>query len=415
MEDVIVVEHLTKRFRLGEQLGQTMLREALVDAIGRAMGAAKSDEKTLWALRDVSFRIGEGELVGIIGRNGAGKSTLLKLLCRIMYPTSGTIRARGRIASLLEVGTGFHDELTGRENVYLNGSIMGMKRAEIDRKLEAVVDFAGVGRFIDTPIKRYSSGMRLRLGFAVAAHMEPDILLVDEVLAVGDIEFQKKCLKSMGDLRGGGRTVLFVSHNMAAVEHLCPRTIWIHGGRVHRDGASSEVIPAYMATFAAVSQGSTDLDAIADRTGSGQARFVGIGFRDRAGQALQYVRSGDPLTVRMCFRTTAHIKDLRVGLEVYSEMGTKVAGSNTWATGFDITSVAPGEGEIDLEIDLLNLTPARYYLSLWLGDSHTLHDRLENCVVLDVEASDYFGSGRAIDHGLGLVFLPGRWTSGRLP
>ena len=204
----------------------------------------------LWALRDVNFSVEEGEVVGIIGRNGAGKSTLLKILSKITYPTSGRVRTRGRVASLLEVGTGFHEELTGRENVYLNGSILGMKKREVDEKFEAIVSFSGVERFVDTPIKRYSSGMRMRLGFSVAAHLEPDVLIVDEVLAVGDAAFQKKCISAMQDMRGGGRTVLFVSHNMAAVENLCTRGIWIANGNVRLDGPTHEVIEAYMASFA---------------------------------------------------------------------------------------------------------------------------------------------------------------------
>src|SRR4029077_19960305 len=198
----------------------------------------------------VSFHVDEGEVIGIIGRNGAGKSTLLKILSRITYPTSGAVKVRGRIASLLEVGTGFHDELTGRENFYLNGSILGMKKREVDRHFDAIVDFSGVEQFIDTPIKRYSSGMRLRLGFAVAAHLDPDVLVVDEVLAVGDAGFQKKCIKAMDGLRSSGRTVFFVSHNLAAVENLCSRGIWLDAGSIQMDGAAKEVILSYMRSFA---------------------------------------------------------------------------------------------------------------------------------------------------------------------
>ncbi len=415
MSTAITVEGLSKCYTLGEQRGETMLREAIVSATKRLLRGERAQRTTLWALQDVSFTVNEGEVVGIIGRNGAGKSTLLKLLSRITHPTRGTVRAKGRIASLLEVGTGFHEELTGRENVYLNGSIMGMKRSQIDRQMDRIVEFAGVQAFMDTPIKRYSSGMRLRLGFAVAAHLEPDILLVDEVLAVGDIDFQKKCLQSMDDLRGGGRTVLFVSHNMAAVEHLCPRSIWIHGGQVRQDGPTREVVSAYMGTFANVRQGSGNLKDVTDRTGNGQARFTGLDFLDAGGNTLNVIRTGDKLVIRIYFETYAALQDFRVGVEFLTDLGLKVTASNNWATGFDIERVGVGPGYMDLQIDTLPLMPGRYYLSLYLGRRGNLHDVLQNCIVMDVESSDYYRSGRGIDPAFGLVFLPCRWASDKLP
>src|SRR5690349_21328731 len=236
-----------------------MLREQIVELIKHPFGRRATEAETIWALRDVSFEVDEGEVVGIIGRNGAGKSTLLKILSKITYPTSGKVKVKGRVASLLEVGTGFHEELTGRENVYLNGSILGMTRREIDASLDLIVEFADIGEFLDTPIKRYSSGMRMRLGFSVAAHLRTDILFVDEVLAVGDVHFQKKCLGAMRDLGDGGRTVVFVSHNLAAVENLCKRTVWIADGRVKQDGPSRDVIKAYLNGFAAAEGSAQDL------------------------------------------------------------------------------------------------------------------------------------------------------------
>jgi lipopolysaccharide transport system ATP-binding protein len=250
MSDSIQVEHLSKEYRLGKMSQGTMLRERLANFLTNPFAKETVSAESIWALKDVSFAIQEGEIVGIVGRNGAGKSTLLKVLSKITYPTSGRVRVRGRVASLLEVGTGFHEELTGRENIQLNGSILGMKQREVEAKLDQIIEFAGVARFIDTPIKRYSSGMRLRLGFAVAAHLDPDVLIVDEVLAVGDAGFQKKCLSVMEDLRKGGRTVLFVSHNMAAVENLCSRGIWIDSGRVREDGPTHGVIASYLSSFA---------------------------------------------------------------------------------------------------------------------------------------------------------------------
>jgi lipopolysaccharide transport system ATP-binding protein len=243
----IAAEGLSKRYRIGElQARYGTLRESLVRGARRLVGDGHHHREEIWALRDVSFEVPEGRVVGVIGRNGAGKSTLLKVLTRITTPTEGRAAIRGRVGSLLEVGTGFHPELTGRENVFLNGSVLGMKRREIAGKLDEIVDFSGIERFIDTPVKRYSSGMYVRLAFAVAAHLEPEILLVDEVLAVGDAEFQRRCLGRMQDFGASGRTVLFVSHNMQAVARLCERTILLDGGQVVQDGPSPDVVASYL-------------------------------------------------------------------------------------------------------------------------------------------------------------------------
>src|SRR5438270_9196444 len=259
MSQAIAVEKLSKKFVLGTLQRDTMLRERLISLLRAPFGGRSKSANILWALRDVSFRVDTGEVVGIIGRNGAGKSTLLKILSKITYPTSGTLQVAGRVASLLGVGTGFHEELTGRENIYLNGSILGMKHGEVAAKLDSMVEFAGVAQFLDTPIKRYSTGMRLRLGFAVAAHLDPDLLIVDEVLAVGDAGFQRKCLNTMEGLRTGGRTVLFVSHNMAAVENLCSRALWIDSGQLRMDGNAKDVIKGYLGSYASDEQSGQQL------------------------------------------------------------------------------------------------------------------------------------------------------------
>jgi lipopolysaccharide transport system ATP-binding protein len=354
----------------------------------------------------------QGEVVGLIGRNGAGKSTLLKVLSRITQPTGGSFEVTGRLAAMLEVGTGFHEELTGRENIFMNGSIMGMKRHEIAARIDEIVEFAGVEKFIDTPIKRYSSGMRLRLGFAVAAHLEPDVLLVDEVLAVGDAEFQKKCLKSMDDLRGGGRTVVFVSHNMAAVENLCQRVIWIDGGQVREDGPTQEVLAKYMATFASAEQGAADLAAIQTRVGSGEVRFTGLDMLDRDGATLSVIRAGDALTMRLHFQAQTEVRDLHIGVEIRNELGMLMTLNNNWMTALSVTRVPEGSHHMDLEIDFLNLMPGRFYLTLWLkGPDSSNHDLLENCMTMDVETSDYYGSGRGITPKFGVIFLPARWRA----
>jgi len=261
MSDIAIrVENLSKLYRIGQFIGYTTLRESLVNVISApfrrfrptvadtVVKSRNPDSDYIWALKDVSFKVKQGEVVGIIGKNGAGKTTLLRILTRITEPTEGYAEIHGRVGSLLEVGTGFHPELTGRENIYLNGAVLGMKRKEIDRKFDEIVEFSGVEKFIDTPLKRYSTGMQVRLAFAVAAHLEPEILLVDEVLAVGDTEFQKKCLGKMGDIARGGRTVLFVSHNMNAISLLCERTILLQDGKIATDGSTPQVVAEYLSS-----------------------------------------------------------------------------------------------------------------------------------------------------------------------
>jgi len=409
----VQVQGIGKRYRLGQfGQGDTMLREALVNFVRNAGARKNRDNEYVWALENVNFDINKGEVVGLVGRNGAGKSTLLKVLSRITYPTTGDFSVQGRLASMLEVGTGFHEELTGRENIYMNGSIMGMKRHEITARIDDIVEFSGVGAFIDTPIKRYSSGMRLRLGFAVAAHLEPDVLLVDEVLAVGDAEFQKKCLKTMDDLRGGGRTVIFVSHNMAAVENLCQRVIWIDKGHVREDGPTQQVLSNYMATFANAQQGGADLGAIKSRVGSGDVILTGLDVLDKQGQTLNFVRSGDALSLRLHFDARSEIRDLHVGVEIRNELGMLMTISNNWMNGLSVSRVPVGQHHMDLDIDFLNLMPGRFYLTLWLkGPDSKNHDLLENCMVMDIETSDYYGSGRGINPQFGLIFLPARWRA----
>jgi len=408
---VLQVSRLSKCYRLGEYSADTMLREVIMGAITKLTDRKQEQKQIVWALSDVSFEVQQGEVLGIIGRNGAGKSTLLKLLSRITYPTKGTLKVGGRVASLLEVGTGFHEELTGRENIYLNGSILGMKKTEIKQRLDEIVEFSGIEQFIDTPIKRYSSGMRLRLGFAVAAHLSPDILLVDEVLAVGDADFQKKCLDTMDGLRTSGRTVLFVSHNMAAVESLCSRCIWIEAGQLRADGDARSIVSEYMRTFAQASVGVVNLENIESRTGNGEGRFTHIEFLNEAGGTINLIRSGDKLTMRLHYRAYKPLRDLVVGINILTEYGTLLAANNNWATGDDIPFVEPGEGFADLEIDCLYLLPGRYYLSLWLGKWNNQNDVLKNCIAFDVEPADYYGSGRGIESGFGLMFLPSRWKS----
>jgi len=303
MAIAIEAQGISKRYRLGEfQAAYGTLRESLVHA-GRLLTGKEHKLKVqeLWALEDVSFKVEEGEVLGVIGRNGAGKSTLLKVLTRITTPTSGRVEIRGRVGSLLEVGTGFHPELTGRENIYLNGAILGMKRREIQRKLPEMVEFSGVEAFLDTPVKRYSSGMYVRLAFSVAAHLEPEILLVDEVLAVGDAEFQARCLGRMEDFGATGRTVLFVSHNMQTVAQLCDRVLLMEHGKVAMDGPSGDVVAHYLQTSAGAGSSRTwdDVDAA---PGDDLVRLRSVRIVDRDGETIDYVDVRDPVGVEIAFR-----------------------------------------------------------------------------------------------------------------
>ena len=406
----IEVDRLSKMYRIGAARKNVMLREQLTEFLRRPFRGSASVE-TLWALRDVSFSVEQGEVVGIIGRNGAGKSTLLKILSKITWPTAGSVNVQGKIASLLEVGTGFHDELTGRENVYLNGSILGMKKREVDSRFDEIVEFSGVARFLDTPIKRYSSGMKMRLGFAVAAHLDPDILVVDEVLAVGDAGFQKKCLNAMENLRSGGRTVLFVSHNMAAVENLCSRGIWLEAGTVKEDGPAPEIIRSYMGTFAAGQAQVTDLTSVTDRHGNGAIRFTGFEMLDDRGVPLQVVRSGESVTLRFHYAAETSIPHPVFGFRLLTEYGTLVTVTGFWHYGIEVPLLPAGKGTVEVSIPELNLLPSRYMLSLWItGSGQVIHDVIDNSAAIDVEAADIYESGRVPDSRFGIIHFPQSWS-----
>lgn len=387
-----------------------MLRERLVEMVKRPFGGMRETE-SIWALRDVSFDADEGEVIGIIGRNGAGKSTLLKILSKITYPTSGEVKVNGRVASLLEVGTGFHDELTGRENIYLNGSILGMRKREVEERFDAIVEFSGVEQFIDTQIKHYSSGMRLRLGFAVAAHLEPDVLIVDEVLAVGDAGFQKKCVQAMEGLRKTGRTVLFVSHNLAAVENLCSRGIWIDTGKIRMDGEAKEVIMAYMSTFAGEQASRFDLSGTENRMGSGEVRYTRLEYLSPDGTPCAIIRSGDGLVLRFHYRAEKTISDPSFGVQLFTEMGTLITECGPWIQGIHIPKVGPGDGYIDLAIESLNLIPGRYSFSLWITGQggKPVYDG-DVRASFEVDVSDVYKSGRMLDGRFGIVYFPHRWS-----
>jgi lipopolysaccharide transport system ATP-binding protein len=366
MSTVIQVDHVSKRFRIGQlhqryqTLGEKITNAAKspLKTIRHAWTPAADEENTIWALRDVSFDVPEGQILGIIGRNGAGKSTLLKILARITEPTEGSITIRGRVGSLLEVGTGFHPELTGRENIYLNGAILGMKRSEIEDKLDEIIAFSEIEKFIDTPVKRYSSGMYLRLAFAVAAHLEPEILVVDEVLAVGDAEFQKKCLGKMGDVAQQGRTVLFVSHNMSAILRLTQECVVLEKGSLTLRAPSAEAVDYYLSTGNPMAGErvweETDIPAEAAPFSPMALRLV-----DKNGRVVDTVRSVEPFTIEIEYSLAAPVMGLRLGVYLSTTRGEYVFTSfdTDDAKRFEETSSRPAGHYVSrcqIPADLLN-------------------------------------------------------------
>lgn len=361
----IKVENLSKRYRIaaGRPYYET-LRDALTGWF-RAPTAADVADREFWALQDVSFEVKQGEALGIIGRNGAGKSTLLKILSRITEPTKGRAQLRGRVASLLEVGTGFHPELTGRENIFLNGTIIGMRRSEIIRHFDEIVAFAEVERFVDTPVKHYSSGMYMRLAFGVAAHISPEILIVDEVLAVGDYEFQRRCLGKMNEVAHSGRTVLFVSHNMTAIEELCAQSIWLKNGRMEASGETRAVVARYLA----VTGGSADwtIDAHTEREGTGTVRITRLELlAAKEDEAISQLGFRQSFRVRIHYDAQVRLQDPRFGFAFLSEKSERVFQSETTDVRFRIEQIEPGPGWFDCLVLSPNLLPGVYFIEAWI-------------------------------------------------
>ena len=369
------------------------------------------EDELIWALRDVSFELGRGEVLGIIGRNGAGKSTLLKILSRITDPTEGYADVWGRLASLLEIGTGFHQDLTGRDNVYLNGAILGMRRTEISAKFDQIVDFAGVEKFIDTPVKRYSSGMYMRLAFAVAAHLDPDILVVDEVLSVGDAEFQAKSLGKMREVSGQGRTVLFVSHNMSAVRTLCDRAILLKEGRVAADGAVEAVVTQYLAEAVKAAE-SGDIADETTRIGTGDARLVRVELNDREGRQLKHAFLSQAVTVVLTAEVSRPIRDAVFEVGISTVDGVRVTTSFSTDGNRPPYELEAGLVSVSLDLDLV-LLPGHYTLDLGLhhaAGSWTI-DFVEH--ILDFEVLNISEGGDdsfPVSVVRGYVRPPGRWS-----
>ncbi len=429
MDCAIRVENLSKQYRIGARSGASYrtLREALSEqaaslwsplkrrlrgkngqAAARRHGANGSDR--FWALKDVSFEVEPGEVVGIIGRNGAGKSTLLKILSRITEPTSGRCKFRGRIGSLLEVGTGFHPELTGRENVYLNGSILGMSRREISRKFDGIVEFAEIEQFLDTPVKRYSSGMYVRLAFGVAAHLNPEILLVDEVLAVGDQKFQKKCLGKMREVARSGRTVLFVSHNTAALESLCERCILIHQGQVKADGDTGSILARYYEDDQDCVSGRRDLREHHGRTRNSKPIMSQVTLSNGNRCPVSCIPTGSSLSIQVDFDVQGPATHPVLGVIVKTDLGAPLFGvNNRFIPGFEFGKVqAPAR--ICCNLADLPLMPGAYLLDLFFGNESQDLDVVHEAIAFEVMPADIFGSGKLPPKFAGPILWPATWV-----
>lgn len=421
---VIRVENLSKRYRIGAQQKYKALRDVLTDAIYKPFRAISSFRKEkesevnnnpsnnyIWALRNVSFEVKRGEVVGIIGRNGAGKSTLLKILSRITEPTEGRAEIYGRVGSLLEVGTGFHPELTGRENIYLNGAILGMKRNEIRRKFDEIVAFAEIEKFIDTPVKFYSSGMYVRLAFAVAAHLEPEILLVDEVLAVGDAAFQKKCLGKMGDVAKEGRTVLFVSHNMGAITRLCKRSFWLDKGKIILDGSSKEVVSRYQSQYL---MACAEWKRVDSQKIDGDFAFLSVSVMNGDGRPTNLFGGNEPISVEIKYIVCCPLSGCQIGIRIYNSDGLVVfTTTEADSSGVSTLPKEPGRYRSMFTIPGSFLAPGTYYL---LVAAHLpymkVYDVIEQAVVFEIAPS---GSLASLDGRLGVVTPLIHWRTCREP
>jgi lipopolysaccharide transport system ATP-binding protein len=422
MTKVISVENLSKIYRLG-QIGTGTLSLDLNVWWAKMRGKpnpmlrigetdhGNCEGEELWALRDVSFSVEQGEVLGIIGRNGAGKSTLLKILSRVTAPTSGLVKVKGRVASLLEVGTGFHPELTGRENTYLNGAILGMKKAEIDRKFDEIVDFSEVEKFIDTPVKRYSSGMYVRLAFAVAAHLESEILLVDEVLAVGDAEFQKKCLGKMGDVASKeGRTVLFVSHNMSSIVSLCSSAIWIQQGQIALEGKVQSVTEKYLESIVTARE-SVDLRHTKERRGSGESRIAEAHVLGSNLKPSGIFRYGDDIVFEFLIERYSVVMDLLCVVWIRTAMGVPVLhlvnrDDPNWR-GMGETPLV----KVRCQLSNCQLYPGAYLVSLYIGTSH-YHavDDVVDVLQFQVEQGKLMDRGFDMNWTIGIYHSNSIWS-----
>jgi lipopolysaccharide transport system ATP-binding protein len=402
----ISIKDVSKTFIIRhDRTAPTTLGEAVSRRVRHPF--ARSEREQFWALKDVSFDVVRGEVLALIGSNGAGKSTLLKILSRITEMTEGEVSLLGRVGSLLEVGTGFHQELTGKENIFLNGAILGMTRAEIREQFDAIVEFSGVERFLDTPVKHYSSGMYVRLAFAVAAHLKSEILIVDEVLAVGDQEFQRKCLGKMGDVATEGRTVLLVSHNMAAIQSLCSRAVVLRAGRLVFAGGVDKAVAEYSSREGAELVG--DLQNRRDRSGSGQIRCLSLAIRNASGSLTRSIRPQEPFEILVNYEARTALRDVVVAIDLELLDGTKLSSLYSEFRN-EMFSLTAGSGSLSCKVAGLPLKPDTYSLSVFLGGNHAVHDYVTRAMSFEVAPTDVFGTGRLPDRSQGAMILDYRWT-----
>lgn len=400
MDAPVRIEGVSKRFRLqAEAVG------SIKEAITQRLRPAREE---FWALRDVNLEIPKGSMFALIGHNGSGKSTLLRCVARIYKPTEGHIHTQGRISALLELGAGFHPDLTGRENIALNAAILGLRSEEIAASYDDIVDFAGVREFIDVPIKHYSSGMKVRLGFAVAVHLKPEVLIIDEVIAVGDEEFQRRCFDFLYELRNQGVTIVVVSHSLELIRSLCDEAAWLEHGRVMASGPVNEVVKAYVSRVNDLEigrgGGAVGLDDVPGRSGSGEVRIVGVELLDGLGVSEAQAIHGDPTTIRLRYQATEPVQDPLFGLTLYHENGTFVTGTSTHLAGLR-TGRIEGSGHVDYHLESMNLTPGRYQLGVAVQDRHAQHhfDLVERIGGFAVR----LGGGTA---ARGMVDLQGTWS-----
>jgi lipopolysaccharide transport system ATP-binding protein len=412
---IIEVKHLSKQYQIGMDKTYKRFTESITNATlhpFKTIRENRQQKNTFWALKDIDFKVERGDVLGIIGRNGAGKSTLLKVLSRITYPTEGEIVMRGRAGSLLEVGTGFHPELTGRENIYFNGAILGMKKREIDYKFDEIVKFSGVEKFLDTPVKRYSSGMQVRLAFSVAAHLEPEILIIDEVLAVGDVEFQKKCLGKMGEVASEGRTVLFVSHNMVAIEHLCSHGIVLGNGKIEYIGEIEKAIGHYVHEVETVKK--INLTDRKDRQGSKWLTFCRVGIFDESDNEIQKIISGQDIKIRFFYKSSKKIKSasVDVALNIQNNMGYVITDMNSLDSGDSLQEIG-NDGFFQCEWPKFNLKSGIYDCGVFCSVNGEIVDWVQSAFSIQVEDGDFYNSGRIAGKEHGDILISYRW-SGRI-
>ncbi len=415
MSDIAIkVENVSKLYHLGVKDSGT-LRETISNTVNRMIPSLKNSQvenkSEFWALNNVSFEVKKGDIVGLIGRNGAGKSTLLKILSRITQPTNGKITINGRVGSLLEVGTGFHPELTGRENIYLNGSILGMRKSEITRKFDEIVEFSGVEKFIDTIVKRYSSGMYVRLAFSVAAHLEPDVMIVDEVLAVGDAEFQKKCLGKMQDVAGHGKTVLVVSHNMGSIRNLCKQGIYLKKGTVVKEGNIEDVIQSYLAD--ATNDKILPMDERKNRNGTGIVTIKDIGFYSKSeNRMINTLLSGSTAVLKIEYKSSSAaekmLEQLTFGVRVYNQENQFVTVLHNHMAQEPFKN-APPSGTVYCRIPRMPLMSGIFKLDVSVFVNGVVADNVKDALKIDIIESDYYGSGIIISNKRQGVYIDQNW------